>query len=134
MRRADSLSKSRYTLGLTCRRALWWTTHEPDAPELVPDEATQARFDEGSRVGALARGYVPGGTLIDFPYEARDEKLAVSGAGALNTTVACAIDAVAAAACAAMYALMASPLAATMCTVGTEWNSASVLVAPTGSL
>lgn len=78
MRRADTLSKSRYTLGLTCRRALWWQTHEPDAPELVPDEATQARFDDGTRVGALARSYVPGGTLIDFPYEARDEKLAAT--------------------------------------------------------
>jgi len=75
MRRTDSLSKSRYTLGLNCRRALWWTTHEPDAPELVPDEVTQARFDDGARVGALARSYVPGGTLIDFPYGAREEQL-----------------------------------------------------------
>ncbi len=63
------LSKSRYTAGLQCHRQLWWRVHEPDAPELVPDPGTQAIFDRGTRIGALARTYVPGGTLIDLPYD-----------------------------------------------------------------
>jgi hypothetical protein len=75
-----TLSKSRYTIGLRCPRALWWQTHEPDAPELIADEATQGIFDQGTRVGELARAYVPGGTLIDFPYDAREEKLAATRA------------------------------------------------------
>src|SRR5690349_9108310 len=44
-------------------------------------------------------------------------------------TVACAIAAVLVGLAPAMYALTARPSAATTCTAGTEWNSASVLVA-----
>jgi hypothetical protein len=69
------LSKSRFTAGLQCHRQLWWRVHEPDAPELVPDVQTQAIFDQGTSVGALARTYVPGGTLIDFPYNQVQKKL-----------------------------------------------------------
>ena len=29
------LSKSRFLIGLQCAKRLWWTVHEPDAPELV---------------------------------------------------------------------------------------------------
>ena len=54
--------------------------HEPDAPELVPDPATQAIFDQGTRVGALARTYVPGGTLVDFPYDQFQQKLEATAA------------------------------------------------------
>lgn len=66
--RSHGLSKSRYCSGLQCHRQLWWRTHEPDAPELVPDTAQQAIFDEGTRVGELARSYVPGGVLVDRPH------------------------------------------------------------------
>lgn len=45
------LSKSRFTAGLQCHKQLWWRVHEPDAPELVPDAAQQAIFDQGTRVG-----------------------------------------------------------------------------------
>jgi hypothetical protein len=38
--------------------------HEPDAPELQPDENTQVLFDTGAAVGAAAREHVPGGVLI----------------------------------------------------------------------
>jgi len=39
-------------------------------PELQPDEALPALFDEGTQVGEAARTYVPGGVLIDSPREA----------------------------------------------------------------
>lgn len=60
------LSKSRFLSGQQCHRRLWWTVHDPEAPELVPDEAQQAVFDRGTRVGELARKYVPGGVLIEL--------------------------------------------------------------------
>ena len=62
------LSKSRFTTGLQCHRLLWWTVNEPDAPELVPPPEQQAIFDQGTRVGEVARSYIPGGQLIDLPY------------------------------------------------------------------
>ena len=31
------LSKSRFVTGCQCHKLLWWTVHEPDAPELQPD-------------------------------------------------------------------------------------------------
>jgi hypothetical protein len=61
--------------GLQCHKLLWWMTHEPAAPELDIDEARQAVFDQGHRVGALARTYVPGGVLIDLPYDAYEQRL-----------------------------------------------------------
>lgn len=64
---AYRLSKSRFTTGLQCHRRLWWQVREPGAPELVVDPDTQARFDTGTRVGELARTYIPGGILIDAP-------------------------------------------------------------------
>ncbi len=74
-RRPHQLSKSRFVAGLQCHRQLWWRTHEPDAPELVVDPSTQAVFDTGTRVGEVARGYVPGGVLIDLPYDQFAAKL-----------------------------------------------------------
>lgn len=78
MPRPHGLSKSRFTSGLQCHRQLWWRVHEPAAPELVPGPSQQAIFDQGTRVGQVARGYVPGGTLIDLPYDAYDGKLAAT--------------------------------------------------------
>lgn len=72
------LSKSRFTSGLQCHRLLWWQVHEPEAEELVPDVGLQARFDTGTRVGALARTYVPGGRLIDLPHNAYGERIALT--------------------------------------------------------
>jgi hypothetical protein len=72
------LSKSRYTTGLQCHKLLWWRVNEPDAPELKPGRELQARFDQGSRVGAAARGYVPGGVLIDLPYDQMEGKVAAT--------------------------------------------------------
>jgi predicted RecB family nuclease len=50
--------------------------HEPSAPELQPGAATQALMDRGTRVGQLARDHVPGGVLIDLPYDAYSERFA----------------------------------------------------------
>src|SRR4030067_603590 len=52
-------------LGVKSLKRLWWTPHDPDAPELQPSAALEAILDGGSQVGELARGYVPGGSLID---------------------------------------------------------------------
>ena len=69
------LSKSRFITGLQCHRELWWIVHEPDAPELVPGPEQQAIFDQGTRVGEVARSYVPGGTLIDRPHRDYDGRI-----------------------------------------------------------
>jgi hypothetical protein len=69
MSRPHGLSKSRFISGLQCHKQLWWRVHEPASPELVPDAARQAVFDTGTRVGEAARGYVPGGVLIDLPHD-----------------------------------------------------------------
>jgi predicted RecB family nuclease len=61
-----NISKSRFCVGLQCLRRLWWEIHEPQAPELRPDNRLQAVFDRGHRVGELARERFAGGTLIDF--------------------------------------------------------------------
>ena len=58
------LSKSRFLTGLQCHKRLWWEVHEPDAPELTPDENTRVVFEVGQQVGAAARERVPGGVLI----------------------------------------------------------------------
>ena len=73
-----TLSKSRYLNGLQCHKQLWWRVHEPDAPELVPDKAQQNLFDQGKEVGARAREYVPGGTLVDLPFYQYDNKVAAT--------------------------------------------------------
>lgn len=69
MSRAYELSKTRFISGLQCHRQLWWCAHEPEAPELVPDPLLQALLDQGSSVGRVARAHVPGGTLIDLPWD-----------------------------------------------------------------
>lgn len=51
---AHGLSKSRYTQFRCCEKALWLNKFKPE--EAVVDDATQARFDTGSKVGELAKG------------------------------------------------------------------------------
>lgn len=78
MARSYRLSKSRFTAGLQCHKLLWWRVHEPDAPELVPDAAQQAIFDQGTRVGEVARTYVPAGELVDLPHDAFAERISMT--------------------------------------------------------
>lgn len=61
--------------GLQCHKLLWWMVHEPAARELEVDDKRQALFDQGHRVGTLARTYVPGGAAVDLPYNAYEERL-----------------------------------------------------------
>src|SRR3990170_4243039 len=76
--RGVGLSKSRVMAGLQCHKLLWWMVHEPSAPELQADDQTQVLMDRGSRVGEIARSYVPGGVAIVLPYNAYDERIAVT--------------------------------------------------------
>lgn len=69
------LSKSRVMAGLQCRKLLWWMVHEPAAPELEVDEQARAAMDRGTSVGKLAQNYVPGGVLINLPYDAYSERM-----------------------------------------------------------
>ena len=46
------------------------------APELQVDASLQVVFDHGSDVGEVARGYIPGGVLIDLPYYEVKQRLA----------------------------------------------------------
>ena len=71
------LSKSRVMLGLQCPKLLWWSAHEPDAPELAV-ESDSAALHRGHVVGELARSYVPGGVLIDVPYYEIQNRIAAT--------------------------------------------------------
>src|SRR5256885_8237257 len=72
------LSKSRVMAGLQCHKLLWWMVHEPTAPELELDDQARSAMDRGTRVGELARTYVPGGGAIDLPHNAYDERVALT--------------------------------------------------------
>lgn len=73
--KSPALSKSRFMNGLQCHRLLWWSVHERDAPELVPNAATQVVFAQGHRVGEEARRRFPGGVLVDLPHQAIDARV-----------------------------------------------------------
>ena len=57
------LSKSKYIAGLQCAKLLWY---HYNARDRIPpyDESTQAVFDQGHRVGELAKSLFPGGVEI----------------------------------------------------------------------
>ena len=57
------LTKSRYVSGLKCSKYIWLSFNDPaKLPEI--DKATQHRFDEGHRVGELAKTLFPNGIEI----------------------------------------------------------------------
>jgi Domain of unknown function(DUF2779) len=58
-----SLSKSKIIAHRQCPKRLWLQINRPDLIEV--SNATQARFDEGNRVGDIARKNHPGGIFID---------------------------------------------------------------------
>jgi hypothetical protein len=58
--RKQRLSKSDFLAGLQCSKNLWLRINEPEANELEINEELEALFEQGRRVGALARTYVPG--------------------------------------------------------------------------
>src|SRR3989338_8080299 len=64
MSKQTLLTKSRYITGLNCEKALWLMFNRPeDIPEI--DEAAQHRFDEGHKIGELAKSLFPGGVNIE---------------------------------------------------------------------
>ena len=57
------VSKSEFLWGSQCRKLLWYAYNAKDQiPE--PDAATQAIFDQGHEVGALAKALYPGGIEV----------------------------------------------------------------------
>lgn len=85
---ARTLSKSRFQKGLQCEKALWLGVHRPDLATPV-SEATQWVFDQGSEVGRVAHGLLPGGVEVteDFRHQAEalvtTERLLAEGARVL---------------------------------------------------
>ena len=61
------ISKSQFMMGLQCLKRLWLYNHRRDLkPPVSPEQ--QKLFDEGHAIGALARDYFPGGTLVDADF------------------------------------------------------------------
>ncbi|KPK82242.1 MAG: hypothetical protein AMS25_03085 [Gemmatimonas sp. SM23_52] len=54
--------------------------HEPEAPELQPDEPLLDRFEQGRQVGEVARTRFPDGVLIDLPHNELEGRLAATAA------------------------------------------------------
>lgn len=71
------LSKSLYTKGLQCQKALWLKKYNKDALT-PPNAATMARFKEGNVVGDLACDLFPGGREIPFIGTFFSEKLSLT--------------------------------------------------------
>jgi len=81
------LSKSRFTTGLQCEKALYLTVHSPELASEV-SEGQQMIFDQGHAVGIEAQERFPGGVLIDAPHTdhrlALDQTQSAIEAGALT--------------------------------------------------
>ena len=69
------LSKTRFAAGLQCHKLLWWTTHEPEAPELAHNHVPAFTLDEYARVLGAARARFPEGVLIDLPLDQVEERV-----------------------------------------------------------
>ena len=72
-----SLSKSLYTKGLQCHKALWLKKYNK-AVLTPPNAATMARFKEGNIVGDLACDLFPGGREIPFKGTTFSQKIALT--------------------------------------------------------
>jgi hypothetical protein len=58
------LSKTKIMRGYRCAKSIYLTIHQPDLePPIGPDQQTV--FDQGNKVGEVARTYYPGGILVD---------------------------------------------------------------------
>ena len=72
-----NLSKSLYTKGLQCEKALWLKKYNKDVLT-PPDATTMARFKEGNVVGNLACNLFPGGREIPFKGTTFSQKIALT--------------------------------------------------------
>ncbi len=75
MRRQHRLSKSRFQAGLQCHKRLWLESNARELADPIT-EFQQAIFDQGHRVGELARERFPGGTLVAEDHRHTEEALA----------------------------------------------------------
>jgi len=84
--KAPRLSKSKFLSGLQCHKRLYLDVHHPSLAT-KPDAATQAMFDMGTEVGALARSRFPGGALVTAGYRQTEAALAQTVALIQDLTV-----------------------------------------------
>ncbi|MEK6830081.1 MAG: DUF2779 domain-containing protein, partial [Nanoarchaeota archaeon] len=63
MKKSLLLTKSRYVNGLQCAKWLWLSFNHPEELPKV-DELAQHRFDEGAKVGELAKSLFPDGISV----------------------------------------------------------------------
>jgi hypothetical protein len=73
--RSPHLTKSRFMAGWQCHKLLWWTAHEPEADELVPDIGTQDLFDQSREVEREAQKRFPGGAVIGSQFDTTGARL-----------------------------------------------------------
>lgn len=66
------LSKSRFQAGLQCPKYLWLLCRAPQLADSLT-EAKQALFDQGHRVGELARQLFPGGVVVQEDHSRGDQ-------------------------------------------------------------
>jgi predicted RecB family nuclease len=83
---STALSKSKYLDGLQCVKRLWWRLHEPEAAELIPNQALLARFAEGNQVTVKARERFPGG-IQTLGYTTKDRAAFTQGVIAQGATL-----------------------------------------------
>ena len=58
-----NLSKSRYTTGVTCGKKLWLSCYKPEEAEESENDDV---FDNGTKIGELARGLLGDYVLVDY--------------------------------------------------------------------
>lgn len=61
--------------GWQCHKLLWWTVHEPEADELVPDIGTQDLFDQSREVEREAQKLFPAGVAIGSQFDTTGARL-----------------------------------------------------------
>jgi predicted RecB family nuclease len=57
------ISKSKFMAGTQCLKRLYWQVHEPE-PATEPDDSSEARTEQGRKVGLLARQLFQGGVEV----------------------------------------------------------------------
>lgn len=68
------LSKSKFVAGVQCLKRLYLQVYEPELAA-ESDDATDAILNQGTEVGALARGAFPGGVIVEADYDEIDSAL-----------------------------------------------------------
>ena len=77
MNKSLTLSKSLYTRGLQCTKALWLKKYKKDVLT-PPDASAQAVFDTGNKVGDLACELFVGGKEVPYENTSFEEKISIT--------------------------------------------------------